>query len=500
MAFTKDSHIIVVGAGVFGLSSAYNLVQNGYKNIDIFDRTDYEKTKYSPFQGSDAASADINKLFRIYYETKTLYSKLAIDALDIWDKWNEEIQTLSSEEKSRFIDDDLELIRLTGGLRVGNLQEPSLVEVDNLKGFEELGLRDTQFDLSSEKDLLRAKLLGWDKKLDIIRDLKARNKVTTVSGTLDGITRILKADKALFYVKILLEKAGVIFHYGDEGTFSELIYDDRNKSVVRGIRTANGSTHSADVVIVSSGPWTTSLVPQLQHRTQASLANIVYLEIPKSRQDLIDKYSEYPQLQWKTTSSESDFDPDGGFAFFPPSKSEGILKLNGRHLKYLNPVKIGDSYISVPKTLGDEKLPKFVLQEAKEVFLALTPEAAAIEGVKLKSKLFWYTDSINSDFVIDFVPNFDNLLVATGGSSHGFKFFPVLGRTVVDRLQAAENDYTELFKWKNPEDIKVDTFGLKEEHIENNERLNLKNAVLLDDSDLEFSKEDLSRIASIKLV
>ncbi|TID13338.1 hypothetical protein CANINC_004936 [Pichia inconspicua] len=503
--YSKDSKIIVVGSGVFGLSTAYNLIKAGYKNIEIFDRTNYDTEKYSPLKQSDSASGDINKFFRVYYEDKSLYSKLAIEALDIWNSWNSEIQNLSDEDKARFIDDDLELIRQSCGLRINDTKDTVPVELKNLEGFTELGLRDTQYNLTSERDLLRAKLTGLDRKLEVIRDLKARGKVTTVSGTLDSIGRMLKADKACFYVKILLENEGVIFHYGDEGTFVSPIYCPKSATTVKGIRTKDGKEHKADLVVVSAGPWSTSLVLQLQHRTQASLANIVYLEIPKTRQDLIDKYSEYPHIQWKTTTSEFDrnegkFAGEGGFAFFPNTKKEGILKVNTRQTKYLNPVKVGDDYISVPKTLGDEKLPKSVIQEAKDILMTLCPDVVTLPGVKVQSKLIWYTDSINSDFIIDFVPGYENLIVATGGSAHGFKFLPVLGKTVVSRLKGEETSYTKLFKWKNEEDIIVDNYGLKDKDINADERRNFNNAVFVDETDLVFNENDLSRLETVTLV
>ncbi|KAG7887008.1 hypothetical protein KL936_004859 [Ogataea polymorpha] len=499
--YDKQAKIIIVGSGVFGLSAAYHLVQNGYTNIHIFDRTNYNETKYHPLCGSDSASGDINKFFRVYYETKTLYSKLAVEALDVWEKWNEEIQQLPEADKARFIDDDLELIRLSGGLRISDTSEMAPVEKENLEGFKRLGLRATQFDINSDEDLLRAKLLGFRRKLAVVRDLQQRGKISTVSGTLDGIGRMLKADKACFFVKILLEHAGVKFHYGEQGTFSDKI---STGDVIGGIITADGQHHAADLVIVSSGPWTESLVPQLQHRIHASLANIVYLEIPKTRQDLIDKYSEYPHLQWKTTSSEHDRNKnhdvgEGGFAFFPPTRKEGILKVNTRQRKYLNPERVGDHYVSVPKTLGDERLPKSVVQEAKEILMAVAPDVVQLPGVKLKTKLLWYTDAINSDFVIDFVPGYRNLIVATGGSSHAFKFLPVLGKTVVDRVLGRENEYTELFRWKDPQDIRVDNYLLKEEHIERDEKRRFDTAVLCTDADLEFSAADLERLDQVTI-
>lgn len=34
----KDSHVVIIGAGVFGLTTAYQLATEGYKNITVLDR------------------------------------------------------------------------------------------------------------------------------------------------------------------------------------------------------------------------------------------------------------------------------------------------------------------------------------------------------------------------------------------------------------------------------------------------------------------------------
>lgn len=53
----KDSPIAIVGAGVFGLSSAIHLAERGYSNITVFDRQPYHDTLYDFDRGCDAASA-----------------------------------------------------------------------------------------------------------------------------------------------------------------------------------------------------------------------------------------------------------------------------------------------------------------------------------------------------------------------------------------------------------------------------------------------------------
>lgn len=62
-----ESQIMIVGAGVFGLSTALWLARAGYKNITIFDRSPLDEGKYDPSKGCDGASADINKIFRTSY-------------------------------------------------------------------------------------------------------------------------------------------------------------------------------------------------------------------------------------------------------------------------------------------------------------------------------------------------------------------------------------------------------------------------------------------------
>lgn len=53
----RDSPIIIVGAGVFGLSSAIHLAQRGYRNVTVFDKQPYHETFYDFESGCDAASA-----------------------------------------------------------------------------------------------------------------------------------------------------------------------------------------------------------------------------------------------------------------------------------------------------------------------------------------------------------------------------------------------------------------------------------------------------------
>lgn len=53
----KNSPVIIVGAGVFGLSSAIHLAKKGFTNVTVFDMQPYHETRYDFESGCDAASA-----------------------------------------------------------------------------------------------------------------------------------------------------------------------------------------------------------------------------------------------------------------------------------------------------------------------------------------------------------------------------------------------------------------------------------------------------------
>lgn len=57
-------------------------------------------------------------------------------------------------------------------------------------------------------------------------------------------------------------------------------------------------------------------------------------------------------------------------------------------------------------------------------------------------------------------PQHKNLFIATGGSGHGFKFFPVIGDKIVDALQGQlDPELAELWRWRTEEDLKKDMDG-----------------------------------------
>ncbi|KAF4445973.1 hypothetical protein FALBO_17129, partial [Fusarium albosuccineum] len=54
-----SSPVVIIGAGVFGLSTAIHLAERGYTNVKILDKQAYHDSQYSYDKGCDAASAGL---------------------------------------------------------------------------------------------------------------------------------------------------------------------------------------------------------------------------------------------------------------------------------------------------------------------------------------------------------------------------------------------------------------------------------------------------------
>jgi sarcosine oxidase/L-pipecolate oxidase len=137
------------------------------------------------------------------------------------------------------------------------------------------------------------------------------------------------------------------------------------------------------------------------------------------------------------------------------------MKIGFRGKKYTNyailPTDNGtiSQRVSVPKTKytpeSETRISKEALTIIKNFVASNLPELAplGISGVRN----CWYTDSIDNDFIISKIPSQDGLLVCSGGSGHGFKFLPVLGREVVRIIESKSseelNEYGRRWQWRD---------------------------------------------------
>ncbi|CCH44949.1 D-amino acid dehydrogenase small subunit [Wickerhamomyces ciferrii] len=458
----KDSKIILVGAGVFGLSNALHLAQNGYTNITVFDRLDFNSNHYTFLEGADTASGDLNKIFRSRYEDKKHYQDLAFKAFDIWQKWNRELPLVPQNEAEKYT--GLKIFDHCGMLLLDDVISEGRKKSG--ESFAKEGLDVLIYDINKEVDIKRANFSGFGNKIKFATDLK--EKIPDLKGSLDVTSGMLYASRGCQYAKYQAEKLGVKFILGGEkGTFKDYIYKDETQKEVGGIITQDGQNHIADLVVINSGPWSTSLVPELDGINEATSGNVVIIKIPKDRKDLLEKYSSknHPIIGWKV-GHDREKSYQGGIMIFPVTEPEGIMKMFVRQTKYTNPIVTENGQvISIPKTSNSDPpfqyLTRHIIDQVKSWLQDFFPDLVQA-GIELETKIIWYTDTINNDYIYDFVPGKNGLFVACGGSGHAFKMLPVLGQFLVDKIEGRSNIYTETFKWKDPQDFPKDVNGLKE--------------------------------------
>ena len=59
-----------------------------------------------------------------------------------------------------------------------------------------------------------------------------------------------------------------------------------------------------------------------------------------------------------------------------------------------------------------------------------------------------YCDAFDGNFLIGHDPDRKGLVVASGGSGHGFKFAPLLGEVIADAVECHPNKWGARFSWR----------------------------------------------------
>ena len=59
-----------------------------------------------------------------------------------------------------------------------------------------------------------------------------------------------------------------------------------------------------------------------------------------------------------------------------------------------------------------------------------------------------YCDAFDGNLLIGHDPSREGLVVASGGSGHGFKFAPLLGEVIADAVEHRPNKWGARFSWR----------------------------------------------------
>ncbi|KAL4799270.1 FAD dependent oxidoreductase [Aspergillus venezuelensis] len=450
---SKQDPIIIVGAGIFGLSTALHLVRRGYKDVTVFDKQPYDETFYSYLKGCDAASADLNKIIRSAYGSDTTYQSLTLSAIEEWKKWNDELETGKLVPPGMKTSDRVFI--QNGHLVLTDRDTLPDFEVDSIENTEKAGLKDSQLDITIPRKVKLAEEKGLGYAVDPFQYGRSKSGKGNV-GVLDTTGGLAVADKACRFALAKARALGAKFVFGTgAGRMEALLYDSDSSGPgkVTGIRTANGKVHKASMTILACGGWTPSLLPALDNLCEATAGSVVLLKLEPGTA-LFDRFApdRFPSWQYKMRDGA-----EGGLYGFPRDEN-GWLKIGYRGTKYTNPVTQGDgTERSVPVTRWSEhaverktftSIPAQAVKVIRRFLDSHIPELAE-DGVDITlTRVCWYTDSYDNHLVIDRVSGKEGLMVATGGSGHAFKYLPNIGNWVVDILEGVGTDREAVKAWK----------------------------------------------------
>ncbi len=370
--------ILVVGSGVFGVSSALELARRD-KQVTLMDP--------GPIPHPKAASTDISKVIRMDYGSDQLYTAMMEEALSIWDRWNREwAQPLYHQDGFLLLTQD--------EMKPGDLEYDSF-EIQKKKGYASERL---------SREILKSRYPAWNAE-------KYRDGYFNPRGGWAESGRVVQhlAQDAL--------AAGVRVCPGLSAV-SICKKSDR----VTGVIASDGLRYHADIVILAAGTWSPLLFPSLAEKI-VHIAQPVFHFRPKTPE--LFRSPRFPV--WS-----ADMGKTGWYGF--PANEDGIVKVANH-----GPGRKGhpdDDRITTPE---EEALFRDFLKESLPSLWD-----APIAG----SRTCFYADSWDGDFYIDHDPERPGLVYATGGSGHGFKFAPVIGRIVADVVEGRPNPYSSRFAWR----------------------------------------------------
>ncbi len=181
---------------------------------------------------------------------------------------------------------------------------------------------------------------------------------------------------------------------------------------LRDVVLGDGRRHAAAEFVFAAGPWLPRLFPEV-------VGDLVRV----TKQDVLFVGSPAGDGRFAAGTLPCWLDSVGAVY--------GIPAVDGRGMK-VGPDRFGPAF---DPTDGE----RIVDPESVEIvrsYLAMRFPAMAGAPV-LETRVCQYESTPDSQFIIDRHPDYDNVWLVGGGSGHGFKHGPVIGRHVVGRIKGA---------------------------------------------------------------
>ncbi|KAG9496360.1 hypothetical protein J7337_012947 [Fusarium musae] len=393
-ALNKDSSILIIGAGTFGISTAYHLAKRGYTNITCIDR--------HPWPSLDSAGHDLNKVMRTEYD-EPLYTRLALEALDAWrdPEWHDvffetgRITTTTGDKKAEsFLEKSYENLKKAG-------------KADNLE-----------------------LISGRDEIVKRVPQLKNAVGIENWKGLYNSLGGWVHARKALEKWAFKSEHMGVKFVSGLGGTMTGLELDAYGS--MTGIRVASDEVLHADHYILSTGAASPQLLPELSQQLWSKCWTLGHIQL-----------TDEEAAEWKGVPVIDNYEL--GFMFEPDPDTK-LIKIcdNNPGYQYQKGTFVDangkTTNYSIPRYSSDhpqDGIPHEAEVAIRRFINTVMPQFS--DRPLLDARVCWCTDSPDAHWLIDRHPKHHALLLATGDSGHAFKMFPIIGNYIADALEGRES-------------------------------------------------------------
>ena len=370
--------VAVVGAGVFGAWTAYELRQAG-ADVLLIDA-------YGP-GNSRASSGGESRIIRMGYGPDAIYTRMAQRSLT---QWQELFGRINRSQ----------LFQQTGVLWLAR-EKDSYCEA-TLETFKQNNVKFEKFDRS---------------ELDRRYPQLALDRISW--GILETDSGILMARQAVQAVVAEARTAGVVYlqtAVRPPGAHREEGKRGRGKGEgdarLESINTRSGSEIVADKFVFACGPWLPKLFPALlADLIHVTRQEVFFLGVPAGD----DRFDVPAMPTW--------MDINELVYCLPNLDNRGFKVAIDKHGPQFDPDS-GDRVVN-PETVN-----------AIRAYLARRVPLIADAPV-LESRVCQYENTSNGDFLIDRHPDFENVWLVGGGSGHGFKHGPAVGEHVASLVSAA---------------------------------------------------------------
>jgi len=373
-------HILIVGGGEFGLTAALALRQRDWR-VTILEAAKVPRPT--------AASTDISKVVRVDYGADAFNTRLGELALEGWRRWNHDWQQT--------------LYHADGFLVLTHqpLVEGSF-EGDSFRYLTARGHQLEQLDVAA----ISSRFPAW-----AAAGFQAGYLNPTGGWAASGQTMAILAAKA--------KAAGVVIR--EQTTFDCFLEKD---SRVVGVIDSQGNKHRADLVMISAGAWTPTLLPHLGKVMSAIAQPVFHFQVPDAAAFQAPRFPVWA----------ADIARTGWYGF--PALDDGTLKIAnhgpGRRIHPDGPRDVTAEETCRARTFLRESLPQLA------------------DAPLISNRLCLYCDTFDSHFWIDHDTQRPGLVVAAGDSGHAFKFAPVMGDLIADVVEEKENPLAQTFRTREP--------------------------------------------------